>query len=457
MAFADAVIAANRFGFGAYPGELERLSAHAREALQEDIGRAGAEPATLISSGELLTRLGERTGTRRAAAGQGQEPAAGVAMKPREIHLPAYLADVQERVRLALLPQAGFHERIVHFWSNHFAVSVDKPAVLGLAGCMEREAIRPHVNGRFADLLTAVEQHPAMLLYLDNVRSMGPASRAALRAAQRGREPGLNENLGREILELHTLGVGGGYGQDDVIALAKIISGWSVAGIGAAADEEPAGFRFRELLHEPGAQRLLGRRYAEDGLAQGEAALRNLARHASTARHLATKLARHFIADDPPPAAVDALARAWLDSEGHLPTVYRALLARPEAWRETRTKFKTPSEYLISSYRLLEFPAPDGAALARMLDRLGQRPFQPASPAGWPDRSADWDGPAALLKRVEWAGQLVRGARDRQAPLLAAAGWDAAPDSASVLAIARAQDAVQGLTLLLAAPEFMRR
>ena len=332
----DASIAANRFGFGARPGELSHWGAAARDALAEQLtGPAPGIAAQLPASHDLLARIIAAREERRQA---GEDPAAvqlKLAKQLRDVYAPAYVDDARARFEAAVSSDRSFVERLVQFWSNHFAVSVDKVAVLGLAGAMEREAIRPHVLGRFPDMLKAVEQHPAMLIFLDNQASIGPGSAFAQLASRRGnrRAIGLNENLGREILELHTLGVDGGYTQQDVTTLAMIITGWSVGGnAGALRGGEPGRFVFREALHEPGAKSVLGRRYAEEGLAQGERVLRDLALHPRTARHLATQLARHFIADEPPAAVVDRLSRAYLDSEGDLPSMYRVLLAAPESW-----------------------------------------------------------------------------------------------------------------------------
>jgi len=352
-------------------------------------------------------------------------------------------------------------ERLTQFWTNHFALSVDKQLLTGLAGSFEREAIRPHVLGNFSDLLLAVETHPAMLLYLDNHLSVGPHSQAALRLERRAqpRKIGINENLAREILELHTLGVGGGYTQADVTSFAEVITGWSIGGEGGAfAGGEPGKFLFRPELHEPGAKWVLGTRYADGGYRQGVAVLRDLAAHRSTARFIATKLARHFIADDPPPQAVARLALAFTGSGGDLPTVYRALIDSREAWVEPLAKYKTPSDYIISGFRGLTLPVEAGQPALTPFGLLGQRMWEPGSPAGWPDRSADWDGASALVKRIEWAdavGQRLGNRRDavQLAPQLLGANLGAATRSA----VAHAASASQALTLLLAAPEFMRR
>lgn len=446
----DAAVAANRFGLGARPGELRMPGADARSKLRAEL----AGPAPLLAAGlpashEILSKARE--------ARESEDGQRGVARAIRELYVPAYRAEMLARFDAGVNSRRSFLERLVHFWSNHFAVSVDKLAVLGIAGAMEREAIRPHVLGNFADLLLAAERHPAMLLFLDNQASMGTDSEAARRAGRRGRELGLNENLGREILELHTLGVEGGYGQEDVRALANIISGWSIGGgEGRLRDGEPGRFLFRPQFHQPGAQTLLGKRHAEDGLAQGERALRDLARHPATARHLATKLVRHFVADEPPAALVETVAGAYLRADGDLTATYLALLDADQAWQQPLAKFKTPADYIHSSWRALELPV--GVADLRLFEQLGQRPLQPGSPAGWPDRSEDWDGGAALMKRLEWAQEAGSklGSR-RNASEVARQSLGAVWGDASAQAVARAQDAGQALALFLSAPEFMRR
>jgi len=349
----------------------------------------------------------------------------------------------------------------VHFWANHFAVSVDKQLLAGLAGPFEREAIRPHVLGPFRELLRAAETHPAMLLYLDNHLSLGPHSRAAERRARRdpAQRAGLNENLAREILELHTLGVGGGYTQSDVTRFAEVLTGWSLGtGAGPLAAGEPGRFLFRPELHEPGARTVLDTRYPDSGFAQGTAVLDDLARHPATARHIATKLARHFIADEPPEPAVRHIAAAFVATEGDLPAVYGALIEAQAAAPQPLAKYKTPADFVISAYRGLSLPADAGPNPLAAFELLGQRTWQPGSPAGWPDRSADWDGASALLKRLEWAHALgARLGSLRDAAALAPQLLGATLSEASARAIAHAASAAQAVTLLLATPEFMRR
>jgi uncharacterized protein (DUF1800 family) len=309
-----------------------------------------------------------------------------------------------------------------------------------------------------------------MLLYLDNAASIGPNSKAASVVARRGKGGGrkidINENLAREILELHTLGVKSGYTQADVTTFAKAISGWSVGGQDNGRrfaklgfdNGTPGEFFFREPFHEPGAKALLGNRYSQDGLRQGEAILRDLAVHPATAKHLAAKLARHFIADDPPAAVVERLTKTWLDSRGNLAQVYAALVEAPEAWEEPFAKFKTPADYVYSSYRALALRVPEGRRALLPFETLGQRSFNPGSPAGWPDTSADWDGPSALLKRIAWADVVAqRVGTGRNARELAPQLLGATLSGETATAIARAESGAQALTLLLSSPEFMRR
>jgi uncharacterized protein (DUF1800 family) len=472
MSNPESTIAANRFGLGARPGDLDTIGSDARGWLAAQL--RGAPPVVaagdLQSSAALLAQAAQLRGERAAlkrdtkadATPQQASDAAAALMKLRGAYRDIYIAEARTRLVTAVQSERPFVERITQFWSNHFAVSADKVAVLGLAGALEREAIRPRVLGNFGDLLLAVERHPAMLLYLDNQQSTGPGSPLAQRAATRGRQIGLNENLAREILELHTLGANGGYSQHDVTSFANIITGWSVAG-GAGApggQREPtaSGFVFRPMLHEPGAQTLLGKRYAQEGEEQGIAALRDLARTQATARHIATKLARHFIADDPPPAAVERMTQAFLTSDGDLPRVYATLIDSREAWANEPGKFKTPQDYLLSTWRAVALTVPEGNRALAPLELLGQRQFTPRSPAGWPDRSTDWDGSSAILKRIEFADALAHRLGDtRNARELAPEVLGSALKPATRTAIERAASGAQALTLLFTAPEFMRR
>jgi uncharacterized protein (DUF1800 family) len=379
-------------------------------------------------------------------------------------------ADVRAHLSTAAASARPFTERLVMFWTNHFTVSIAKGSTRGLAGAFEREAIRPHVAGSFEDLLGHAVRHGAMLRYLDNELSAGPNSVVVQRRARRPafaqapnlpRITGLNENLAREVLELHTLGVASrAYTQADVTAFAAVLTGWRI-GAGAAAGAGPArevASHFDPDWHEPGAKTVLGRSYPEgsEGLA---AVLRDLARHPATQRFVATKLARHFVADEPPPALVERLVAAWQRSDGNLPTVYRALVEAPEAWDAQPLKLKTPAEFAISTARMLGLGA---QAFARVPDAgvgaMGQRVLAAPSPAGWPDQAQEWLGPDAVWKRVEWATRVAdRVGRTMDARAVARDALGPLLQEGTAREIERAADGPQALALLLLAPEFQRR
>ena len=246
--------------------------------------------------------------------------------------------EILARTRLAASTDAGFRERWTLFWANHFTVAAKGLAETAAVGPFEREAIRPHVFGRFEDLLVAASSHPGMLLYLDQTQSIGPNSVAAGRRAGKG---GLNENLGREILELHTVGAGAGYTQSDVTEFARALTGWSMGGANGPEQEQGA-FLYRANFHEPGERVVMGRRYPDKGGDQALEILKDLAADPHTADHIARKLAIHFIADDPQPSLVAKLRGAFLASHGDLSHVATVLVAAPEAWDPTPRKFKTP-------------------------------------------------------------------------------------------------------------------
>lgn len=472
MITAEAAIAANRYGLGARPGELAEIGSDPRGWLAAQVGSqpdARPELGSLATAEAIAAEYHSATGERRSTRTEPAQPdgaASDVAQKAltgvRQVLLPHYLEQARARLRAAVATRQPFRERLVHFWSNHFAVSIDKPVVLGLAGALENEVIRPSLAGRFADMLLAVERHPAMILYLDNQASVGPSSALARRLGKRARAAhrlDINENLAREILELHTLGVDGGYTQADVTALAAVISGWSVGGgRGWLAEGSPGRYLFRASAHEPGAKIVLGRRYADAGERQGEAVLRDLARHSSTSRHLATKLVRHFVADVPPADAVARVERAFLASDGDLPSVHRAVADTLATNPTVVAKYKTPQDYVHSAFRGLALPVPDGRAALAPFELLAQRPWSPGSPAGWPDRSSDWDGADALMKRIELAGQLSqRLGHDRSALEAGESMLGPVLRADTRTSLRRADSGAQALALLLLCPEFLRR
>src|SRR6202158_4158859 len=382
-----------------------------------------------------------------------QQNAAKPPAQPLNIIQKTYRGEALARLQRAVIADCGFTERLVAFWSNHFCVSANKGELARMwAGAFEREAIRPHVLGRFGDMLKAVEQHPAMLFFLDNQQSLGPDSRAG-----QNRKRGLNENLAREIMELHTLGVGGGYSQDDVTSLARIITGWSFAGRQGQLGT-PGSFVFNANAHQPGAQRLLGKTYENNGVAQGESALADIARHPSTAKFIAHKFARHFVADDPPPALVARLQNVFRKSDGDLKALAVALLDSDEAWQAPLTKLRSPYEFLVATGRLLARIPDDPALYLGSLNLLGQPLWSPAGPNGFPDTNAAWAAPEGMKLRLDISAQVGSriGANIDPRDLLEFAAADAAsPETRRTIELAESRQ--QAVALLLMSPEFQRR
>ncbi len=379
----------------------------------------------------------------------------------RQAFRQAYGAQVQARLAMAISGPAPFAERLVHFWANHFAISTDKLATATMGGPLEFEAIRPGITGRFGSLLLAVVRHPGMMFYLDQAQSIGPGSLLAQAARRRNapRQPGLNENLAREILELHTLGAGH-YTQADVGGLARALTGWSIGGfvrrpLGVPAPDGE--FVFQPNWHEPGSVTVAGKTYAQGGAAQAEAILNDLATHPRTAQRLAEKLARHLVADVPPPALVARMAQAYLASGGDLMALYRAVVNAPEAWAQPLAKFKTPWDWTVSVARALPKTNMPDLRLVLMLAELGQPVWRPGSPAGWPDDTARWAAPDALMRRVEVAGRLAGLAGGGDPRGLAAKLLPGTLSAATSAAIARAESPAEGTALLLVCPEFLRR
>jgi uncharacterized protein (DUF1800 family) len=354
-------------------------------------------------------------------------------------------ADARAQLDNALTTPAPFRERLVWFWTNHFTVSIRQGGCQPLVGAFIEEAIRPNVTGRFETMLLAVMRHPAMLLYLQNAESVGPDSPAG----QRGHR-GLNENLARECLELHTVSPAAGYTQADVTNFARILTGWSVDLRG-----EPPGFLFRRPAHEPGTPPLMGLTFPPDE-AGGVVALRFLANHPSTHRFLATKLARQFVADDPPADAVRRIEGVLRDTRGDLGAAAAALITLPAAW-QPGTKFKTPQELLVSSLRALSLDADAVPGLAGILAGLGQPVWNPPAPNGWSGRAADWAAPEAMMRRVDWAYGFAGRVGDRDPLELADAALGPLLHEATLTAMRHAGARRDALTLLLTSPEFQRR
>jgi uncharacterized protein (DUF1800 family) len=466
----DAALALSRFGLGAREGSLASIAQNPRGALKDEVtGRVLLTPAgpELRQTSDLLVDLyaflkdQKNQRSRQAASGSGAQTPQPPAMAPGTAQqnppppLPqrVFLAEVDARFNGTIRePVIGIGERLAMFWANHFAVAVGKgPAVRILAGAFEREAIRPHVFGRFEDMLLAVETHPAMLFFLDNQQSVGPDSKASGHGKR-----GLNENLAREIMELHTLGVDGGYTQRDVTSLSRIITGWTVV----AAESRlgtPGTFTFNRAAHEPGSQTLLGVGYPDDGVGQGRAALRDLAHHPATARHIALKLVRHFVADAPPPELVASLAATYTKTRGDLSAVYQTLIASEAAWNPTLVKIRSPLEYFVALLRASgERPKPNAVMAA--LNAMGQPLWNPSGPNGFPDTVDAWASSEGLATRIDVASLVANQTPGRTDPRRFATetlGSLLSPDTER--AISRAETKAQAVSIAFLSPEFQRR
>jgi len=477
----ESALALHRFGFGPAPGSIATIAGDPRGAVMADLERpeAGLVAAANLPDSAQASRaffeyrakrqaeqkLAQRAKEEATAKGNGVAKTDDSATKANaNAQLPDQLPDqdsqnqqanvgvqlvqneAKVRIQAAVTAEIGFVERLVWFWSNHFCVSVSR--ITSMAGAYEREAIRPHVLGRFVDMLCAVESHPAMLYYLDNAESMGPNSVAGI-----NRDRGLDENLAREALELHTVGVRSGYSQADVTNFAKVLTGWTFIGTGVV--NHGGEFAFAERLHEPGEQIVLGKHYSDSGFAQGRSVLIDLARHPATARHIAQKFAVHFVADEPPTSLVDKLEKSFRDSDGHLKELAKTLIAADEAWTPERTKLKRPSEWHIGALRLTS----SRGNVARFMGGqtlLGEPLWRPPAPNGFSDYQSAWiDG---LAQRADIASNFSNRVADRLDPVaLIDQGLGPLASAATRDTIARAGSRAQALALLLMAPEFLRK
>jgi uncharacterized protein (DUF1800 family) len=478
----EGAIAVNRFGLGARPGEVEQATNDPKSWLVAQIGPVQqpvqADGAPFKNGAQRVADLAafrrERQGARNAKDAQG---AKDFAKQQRQV----LVDEMSARFDLGFSTSRPFAERLVWFWNNHFTISTQNAGTASLAGAYEREAIRPFIAAKFEDMLVAVATHPAMLVYLNNAQSIGPDSRAGEMSRR-----GLNENFGRELMELYSLGVNGGYTQADVIALAKLLTGWSIGTgqpegggrffrvnqVGRISDDElhrdtgiSSGFRYFENRHEPGRVSLRGKTYS-DGYAGGRAAIHDLAHDPATARFIAGKFAVHFISDTPPPESVARLEKIFRDTGGDLKALAVAVVEDPAAWTPGPGKMRTPVEYVTAAYRLLNLPQEQNSqrqtlAAMQACRLMGQFPMAAPSPKGWSDQSQDWSGPDAVLSRIAFArqlasrlpqnfavGQVVRLADNALGPRLS---------TATRKGVSAAADAGEALALLLSSPELQRR
>jgi uncharacterized protein (DUF1800 family) len=416
------------------------------------LGRRGNEPLPSDPAAWLLDQIRQPDPTRLDNA---PTAAKGLATlrEDREAKPPSgdsrvkklFQAEAAAQLANAITTTAPFRERLVWFWTNHFVISLRRGECTAVAAAFIEEAIRPHVTGQFGDMLLAVMRHPAMLLYLDNASSFGPDSPLGRRDHR-----GLNENLARECLELHTVSPLAGYTQADVTSFANILTGWSVD-----MKADPPGFRYRPFAHEPGVQALLRQNFPPDE-AGGVAALAFLANHPETHRFLATKLVRHFVADDPPAEAVGTIEAVLRDTKGDLGAASSALVGLDAAW-QPGAKLRTPMDFVIASVRALDVPPEQMPNLLGILTALGQPLWTAPAPNGWPDCAADWAAPEAMLRRIDWASGFAGRIGDRDVVDVADATLGSLLRPETRDAIRRAGSRRDAMTLLLTSPEFQRR
>ncbi len=447
----QAANALSRYGLGARPGERKRIAADPRGWVLSQL-HAPADDATATTGRPGTPELSRRYAALwqlRKQARNGEDIGPETIKAAREAIKADNREDILVHLRQAAVTNNPVKEKLVRFWANHFTVSSTRLRVAHIVGAFEREAIRPHIGGRFFDLLLAAESHPAMILFLDNNESTGPNS-----VGGKKNKRGINENLGREILELHTLGVDGGYTQTDVTEFAKALTGWAVF-LNPEIKHRFGRFVFRSWTHEPGPRTILGKTYRQPDEAQATAVLRDLARHPSTARFIATKLVRHFVADIPPPAAVARVARVFTETDGDLNEVHEATFTLAEAWSTPLRKARSPVDYVVAVARALGAADKLATPIINVLAQMGQRPYAAPGPDGWPDTARDWINGQGVMRRIEWAGEVagrMHGVvardlmNDLYGPLLS--------DNTGQ-AIRRAESGAQALTLALASPEMM--
>lgn len=437
-------IAVNRFGYGASGDELERASASPKDWIKSQLRPISFSSKSLHSNDVFVAHSKYQKQKKLAKENPESED------KMMGNYARTALREMSvDTVSEAIHSSNSVSWRLLDFFSNHFSVSSNGRLMAGLAATLEREAIAPNLLGNFEDMLLAVEQHPAMLIYLNNEKSFGPASKIA---KKRGK--GLNENLAREILELHTLGVDGGYTQVDVIELAKGISGWSVKN---PTKENSAGFIFRSNGHEPGTRTLLNKNYSAKGVEQGQQMLRDLAMHPATAQYVCYKLAHHFVSDTPSPLLLEKMQATWLKSNGNITQVMHALFDADEAWIASPQKYKTPREFVISAQRALGLKKTNERMLLNSLVSLGQQPFNAGSPAGFSDDEKDWLGASALMARIDWSNKVSGFLKRANAENIMKSVFGESVSDLTYQMVMRAESRQQALTLLLMSPDFQRR
>lgn len=442
----EAAIALSRFGLGHRAGEAP--PADPRAWLRDQIhGPDDYDKGNLLDLNQSLGLLHDIQ--RAALALKRENTGQSLREMPNEPTVKAFKDNVQAEISgflgHALVTRTPFRERLVWFWANHFTISLRSRPINASAGPYLRDAIRAHVTGRFEDMLLAVMKHPAMLAYLDQAESSGPNSPFGQK-----RHRGLNENLARECLELHTVTPASGYTQADVTAFARLLTGRSIS-----YGREPFGYSYDENRHEPGAQQIMGRTW-QDGDEGIDTFLRWLARHPATYRHLATKLVRHFVSDDPPERDIATIADVLHATDGNLADASEAIINLPSAWTPL-SKFRAPQDYAIAVMRAVGARPEYETHLRGLLDHLGQNPLHAPFPIGWPDTAADWSSPEAVLQRIDFAYQFAGRVTDKDPVQVATETLGPLLTEETLRQIRFAGSRQDGLTILFASPEMQRR
>ena len=455
-------IAVNRFGYGARGDELAQAEKDPKEWLKANLLPIAFTGNSPHSNDILIEHAKYQKEKKRKKKQQSKNSQSGNMQandmqsgnmkdkkKTKNFSRLALRNMSADTLKQAIASSNSVSWRLLDFFSNHFSVTAHGQLMVGLAATLEREAIAPHLLGNFEDMLLAVVQHPGMLIYLNNEKSFGPNSRIAKK-----HKKGLNENLAREIMELHTLGVDGGYSQKDVIELAKGITGWSVKRPGKERGE---GFVFRAYGHEPGTRELLGKKYSQQGITQGKKMLGDLAMQPATAKYICYKLAHHFVSPNPPASLLKEMEATWLKTNGNIKAVMHCLFDADEAWLNTAQKYKTPREFVISTLRSLSLKKFKDKALLAALINLGQQPFNAGSPAGYSDDEQDWLGSSALMARIDWSSMISGYSKRVNAEDVMNRSIGKSISQLTYNSVMRAESRQQALTLLLMSPEFQRR
>ena len=448
-----AAIACNRFGLGAAPGEIESVASDPKAWLSKQLDSTLSDtfPSSgLSTTADTLYEFMMLNRERRALKKSGAD-ITDITKKRRNFLRSTQKTETDRRLNFSVETQSPFYERLTRFWTNHFSVSAKNGQMRLIVGAYEREAIRPNIMGSFANLAEQAIFHPAMLMYLDNQGSIGPNSKVGLRRAK-----GLNENLAREVMELHTITTNAHYSQEDVTEFARALTGWTIRRNWKRPDLFGRS-AFGKNRHEPGIRYVLGQPYDEAGGDQAKNILLDFCSNENTAHNVAYKLAKHFLADSPPATLVDKLKAAFLDTGGNLKAVYEVLIDAYEMWESAPQKVKTPQELITSTARLIGLDAAMTNRPNAVLRSFAQTQFGAPTPEGWSDDAADWIGADALTKRIEWANRVGKRNADLDALDLIqqALGETLGDDSRE--SIARAESASDALALALLCPEFQRR